>query len=318
MISVIVPTYNSGDRIGKCISALLHQDYKEPYEIIVVDDGSDDNTVEVVKQLKVRLVEQRHKGPAVARNLGVKKARGSIVLFTDSDCMASKNWISEMVKPFKNRKIAGVQGIYKTKQKSFTARFVQVEIEERYGRMIEKGVDGIGTYSAGYRKNIFLKMRGFDRKFPIASGEDFDLSYRIKDKGYMLTFNPNAVVYHQHPEGLGKYLEQKFRRASWRTLLYKKHPGKIKTESYTPQMLKFQIAIFYISALFLILSVFSINIIFYSIGFFVLLVLSTIPFSIRAFRKDRILILLSPIFLVLRTVVFGFGLIFGILNLRRG
>lgn len=324
MISVIIPAYNAEKTIGKCIEALLKQSYKKPYEIVIVDDGSVDRTKDIVKKYggkfgkgKLKLIEQKHKGPAAARNLGAKRAKGSIILFTDSDCTADKNWISEMINPFKrNRKIAGVQGRYKTEQKSLTARFAQAEIEERYMRMIERGVDSIGTYAAAYRKGIFLKMGGFDRRFPIASGEDFDLSYRIKDKGFLLTFNPNAVVYHQHPDSLFKYLKQKFWRSYWRVFLYRKHPKKIKTESYTPQTLKLQISLFYAFMLLLILSVYWTSFVIYSLIFFVLLVISTLPFACRVFRKDKAVGFSSPVFLILRTVVFSFGLLYGLVKLR--
>ncbi len=315
MISVVVPAYNAEGTIGKCIEALLRQDCREQYEIIVVDDGSSDRTKNIVRQFRdagrIKLVEQQHGGPAKARNAGAREAKGDIILFTDSDCIPEKNWVTEMAKPFSNPSVAGVQGRYRTMQQSIVARFAQTEIEERYRRVMKMGIDGIGTYSAAYRKGIFSEMGGFDENFPMASGEDFDLSFRMKDG---LVFNPEAVVYHQHPETLGDYASQKFWRACWRVLLYKKHPGKIAAESHTPQILKLQIVLFYVFILLLILSLFFSGFAIYSVSALILLAISTIPFSKNIFRYDKRVALMSPFFLVLRAAVFGAGLLYGLVR----
>jgi glycosyltransferase involved in cell wall biosynthesis len=313
-ISIIVPVYNGEKTIAKCLESLASQETKRNYEIIAVDDGSADDTKKIIKKMKkVRLMEQKHKGPAAARNLGAKHAKGSILLFTDSDCIFDANWIKEMTKPFRNKDIAGVQGRYKTRQKSIVARFSQLEIEERYERMSSrKYIDFIGSYSAGYRKDIFLSFNGFDESFPVASGEDPEFSFKLAEAGKRMVFNQEAVVYHSHPETISRYVKQKFWRAYWRILLYRKHPGKIRSESYTPQMLKAQIALAYLTLLLLPMALFEI----YLSGVtFILLLLSTIPLSARNFMKDAIVGLISPVIIMLRTFSFGLGLIYGFIKL---
>jgi len=205
--SVIIPVYNSEKTIGKCLDSLMNQT-KKPDEIIVVDDRSEDRTSGIVKIFKnVILLEKDHEGPAAARNLGAKKAKGDILLFIDSDCIADKNWVSEMVKPFKRKGTAGVQGIYETKQKGLISRFVQLEIEDRYDRMKKfETLDFVGSYSAGYRKRIFLEFKGFDESFPIASGEDpelFDflksletLKGALKKKGTLILSTDSELFKH--------------------------------------------------------------------------------------------------------------------------
>ena len=145
------------------------------YEIIVVDDGSKDNTLNIVKKFRgVKLIKQIHKGPASARNLGVKHSKGGVVLFTDADCVPNKDWINNMVQPFKDKKIVGVVGTYKTLNKdSLIARFTGYEIMERHKKLKkERYTDFIGTYSAAYKKIFFLKFGGFDEKFSTSYGED--------------------------------------------------------------------------------------------------------------------------------------------------
>jgi cellulose synthase/poly-beta-1,6-N-acetylglucosamine synthase-like glycosyltransferase len=310
MISVILPVYNNEKTISLCLNSLLNQNYKGKYEIIAVDDGSTDRSAEIIKKhRKVRLIRQTHKGPAVARNLGAKKSRGDVLLFTDADCQPDRNWIREMAKPFENPEITGVQGRYKTKQKELVAKFVQFEIEDRYEKMGKhKYIDFIGSYSAGYKKEVFLKEGGFDKSFPIASGEDPELSFRLSKKGYKMVFNPKAIVYHKHPDTLRKYLKQKFWRAYWRVLLYKKHKKKAVKESYTPQILKIEIGLFYLIFISLF---FSISI---SVILSILLFIFTLPLSCKIFKKDRKIGLISPFVLILRTAVFSLGLIYGFIS----
>jgi len=323
MISVIIPAFNSEKTIGKTIESIVKQKTTEKLELIVVDDGSRDNTAKEVRKFKdISLIQQKkNSGPAVARNLGAKKAKGEIILFTDADCVAEKNWLEEMIKPFENQEVVGVQGTYKTKQKNWTARFVQAEIEDRYDLMKKKEfIDFIGSYSAAYRKKVFLEFDGFNEEFPSASGEDPELSYRMEKKGLKLKFNPNAIVYHLHPKSFLKYLKIKFFRGYWRILMYKYHQDKMIKDSYTPQTLKLQIVLMYAIIIGLIINLFlpfnSINWM-ACYGFSLAFLLTLIPFTVKTLKKDFLVGLLSPIFVYFRTFSFCLGLIAGIIKVKK-
>ncbi len=312
MISIIIPVYNSEGTVENCLDSLLNQSYNGEYEIIVVNDGSTDNTVGIVERYPVKLLAQQHRGPATARNLGAKETKGDLLLFIDSDCVADSNWVQEMTKPFENSDVVGVQGSYRSKQFEIVARFAQYEIEERYEKMGKnRYIDFIGSYSAGYRRDIFLNAGGFDENFPIASGEDADLSFRLSSEGYKMVFNPNAIVYHKHPDSLFEYLNQKFYRAYWRVLLYKKNYQKTIKESYTPQMLKVQIGLIYLFIFSLLASIFtaSFNA---PLLLFAVLLLTTFPLSLRILKKDIKVGLIAPIMLILRSIVLGAGLGYGV------
>jgi cellulose synthase/poly-beta-1,6-N-acetylglucosamine synthase-like glycosyltransferase len=308
--SVIIPAYNAADTIEDTLKALKEQAARG-YEVIVVDDGSTDETREIAKRYQVKLLQQEHRGPAAARNLGAKNARGDILVFTDADCIPAREWLAEMLRPFDDPSIVGVQGRYETRQGDLIARFAQLEIEERYRRMSKfRYIDFIGSYSAAYRRRVFLESGGFDEGFPIASGEDPDLSFRLSKRGYRMVFNPRAVVYHHHPATLRDYLKKKFDRACWRVALYKRHAGKAIKDTYTPQLLKVQIGLFYLLILSMFVALYSLNFLL-PLAAFLFLLGTTLPASISNFMRDREVGLATPAIILMRTAVFGAGLIYG-------
>jgi cellulose synthase/poly-beta-1,6-N-acetylglucosamine synthase-like glycosyltransferase len=313
MISVIIPTRNE-KTIEENLESLLNQNYSGRYEIIVVDDGSTDDTRERIKKFKkVKLIEQKHKGPAAARNLGVKNSKGDIVLFLDSDAVPDKNWLKHMISPFKDKKIVGVSGTYRTLNKnSLIARFAGYEIDERHDKLSkEKTIDFIGSFSAGYRKNVFLEFGGFDESFSMPSGEDPELSFKISNAGLKMVFQPKAFVYHKHPDTIWRYLKQKFWRGYWRVLLYKKHINKLMKHSYTPNTIYLHICLTGITLLSLFLTILGLT---HYLTTFLLIMLTfafTLPLSIKIFKKDKTVGIISPFLLILRNIAIGLGILKG-------
>ena len=260
------------------------------------------------KRGKVFLINQTNKGPAAARNAGAKKAKGNIVLFTDSDCVPEKSWVKEMLEPFKRKEVIGVQGRYKILNKnSLVARFIQYEIEERYERMgKQKYIDFIGSYSAGYRRDVFLKFGGFDESFKTASGEDPEISYRMADKGLKMVFAPKAIVCHPHPETIKKYLKTKFYRGYWGQLLYKKHPEKRKGQAYNS--IYYFLHIFFTCLLSLAVLVLLPISYYFSLGFLIALLMLSMPSTIEIAKLERKFLVLAPFLINLRNLAIGAGI----------
>ena len=318
MISVIIPAYNAEELIALCLTSLLNQTYQSidisEYEIIVVDDGSTDSTAEVVRDFEnVRLIQQDNQGPAAARNEGAKHARGDIILFTDSDCVPEKNWIEEMLRPFKNDpEIVGVKGAYKTKQKELAARFVQVEYEDKYDLLKKhRYIDFIDTYSAGFKKKVFWEFNGYDTSFPVACAEDVELSFRMFAKGLKMVFNPKVIVYHKHPTSFKEYFRKKYKFAYWRMLAVKKNPGKFVKDSHTPQIMKLQVLFLPALTFSLLLPIFINKALWLSLVVIIAFSLSTIPFTLKAFKKDKVIGFLSPFILLGRSIFQFFGVVNG-------
>src|SRR6202008_3724577 len=102
-------------------------------------------------------------------------------------------------------------------------------------------IDFIDTYSAGFRRDRFLEMNGYDTTFPVACAQDVELSYPISQRGWNMKFTPAAVVYHTHPCTLWAYIKKKYKFAFWRVLAVRKNPGKAVKDSHTPQLMKLQL-----------------------------------------------------------------------------
>jgi GT2 family glycosyltransferase len=315
MFSVVIPAYNAKASISKCLDGLVNQSIdRSEYEVIVVDDGSTDSTADIVQDFEnVRLIKQDNQGPASARNNGAKHATGDIILFTDSDCIPEKNWIEQMIRPFNdNAEIVGVKGIYKTDQKELIARFVQAEYEDKYDVLKrDQYIDFVDTYSAGFKRKVFLEFGGYDTSFPVACAEDVELSFRMFSRGYKMVFNPNAIVSHRHPATLTGYLKKKYKFAFWRILAVRKNPNKIIKDSHTPQIMKLQLLFFPLLIISLLATIFYPRAIY--LGFLVIAVfiISTIPFLKKVIKKDIAVGLLSPFLLMTRSVFQLFGVLNG-------
>lgn len=286
---------------------------------MVVNDGSTDNTATVVQTFAgVRLINQANAGPAAARNRGASEATGAIILFTDDDCIPMAGWLDAMLAPFVDPEVVGTKGVYRTRQNSIAARFVQIEYEDRYRMMARfPYIDFIDTYSAAFRRDRFLEMTGYDTSFPVACAEDIELSYRMSARGWKMKFAPQAMVYHTHPDTLSKYLKKKYKFAFWRVLAVRKNPGKGIKDSHTPQIMKLQLLF---GPTLLLAMVFdlvvrpSIMVSALVLGAFVL---STLPFSVRAFKKDPLIGALSPALLAARACAQVLGVAAGLIYARR-
>lgn len=315
-ISVVVPAYNAARTLASCLEALEGQTKRrDRYEIIVIDDGSTDRTAEIAQRHDVRLIRQSNAGPAAARNRGAEAARGELLLFTDSDCAPAADWIERMVEPFTDPDVVGAKGVYRTHQEALVARFVQLEYEGKYQRMTSRDqIDFVDTYSAAYRRDLFLENGGFDVSFSTASVEDQELSFRLARKGYRLVFVPDAVVYHLHDTTVLEYWRRKFNIGYWKALLLRWHPDRAVSDSHTPQILKLQIGIVVLVCLTLVLALFWTNVLWGSLALGAFFLLSSLSFLARAARRDPAVAAVAPLLLVVRALALGAGLTAGLVR----
>ncbi|MFC1461215.1 exopolysaccharide biosynthesis polyprenyl glycosylphosphotransferase [Verrucomicrobiota bacterium] len=314
--SVIIPVYNGADTIVKCLNALQNQTLSEKqFEVIVVDDGSTDNTYGQVCKFPVNLISMAHSGPASARNKGAALARGEILVFTDADCVPEPEWLKKMLAAFDDPEVVAVKGAYITHQRELPARFARVEFETRYARLQKvTSIDFVDTYSGAFRRQAFHEVGGFDPSFPAANNEDVDLSYRIAELEQRMVFVPDARVSHTHPDTWWGYTRSKFWRGYWRMAVYRRFAGKALSDSYTPQSLKMQIlalAGFCCSLPFALMSVWALA---FSAAFAGLFAAACIPFCRLTLRMDPSLVPYLPVGLFLRAAALGLGVCLGVIR----
>lgn len=229
--SIIIPAYNAASTLEECLDACRRQSCPAA-EIIVVDDGSTDDTPVIAKRLGVRFLCQENRGPAAARNAGARIANGDILVFTDSDCVPEPDWLERILAGFTEDVIAGVGGSYGIRNdSSLLARIIHEEIVLRHQRFRDR-VDFLGSFNVAYRRAAFDAANGFDESFAHASGEDNDLAYRLHDNGGSLRFVVDARVAHYHPTRLLPYLRTQMRHGFWRMRLYTKHPQRSGGDDY--------------------------------------------------------------------------------------
>ncbi len=223
-VSVIVPTYNRKEDLKKCLYSLLSVDYpKDKYEIIVIDDGSTDGTFEFMKNIShkygrlIKYHRQNNSGPAKARNLGIKKAKGEIIFFVDDDVLVPKDFIKKSLKWYRNKKVAGVGGKVIPKKLSWPDLYYIARSIDEFLYLIKvnrKLKRGIATALCSYRKNVLIKLGGFDENFPLAAGEDIDLTRRVVDYGFIVIKDPSIIGEHLRSENFISILKLKFKRMS--------------------------------------------------------------------------------------------------------
>jgi lipopolysaccharide/colanic/teichoic acid biosynthesis glycosyltransferase/glycosyltransferase involved in cell wall biosynthesis len=313
MISVIIPARDAAGTIEDCLSGVLSQRGLDlDYEIIVVDDGSMDNTADIAESLGVKVIRQNNAGPSAARNAGARTARGDILAFTDADCSPSPEWLFHLTQPFQDPEVVGTKGTYRTQQKKAVPSFVQQEYGFKYVRMARQDkIDFIDTYSAAYRRDIFWENNGFDEV--VHSVEDQEFSFRLARKGYRLVFAPQAIVYHQHNSSAREYILRKFKIGFWKAFMLRWLPEKTFGDSHTPPTLRWQILFL---ALTLILALVSGIIgrpgLWVSLVALSLFYISALPFLIYISRNDRKILSVAPWLLLLRAGGLGFGLVCGL------
>lgn len=310
-ISVIVPAYNAADTIADCLVALQKQT-RLPDEIIVVDDGSTDETAQVVERLGIRLIRQAHAGAAAARNVGARLASGDILVFTDADCRPEPDWLLRLIQPFDDSEIVGSKGVYRTTQSSLVARFVQLEYESKYANMVRQSyIDFVDTYSAAYRRDVFLQNSGFDTK--LLELEDQEFSFRLARKGYRMVFVPSAVVYHIHDRNVFEYIRRKYEIGYWKAFILRWLPEKLSSDSHTPASQRWQIVLLGLAGIFIILVPISPYFVWLALGSSLIFYLTALPLFKLIALYDPAVLWIAPLLLLCRAAAQGVGLLSGFL-----
>jgi glycosyltransferase involved in cell wall biosynthesis len=223
--SVVVCAYNAERTIDQCLASLAALNYPD-YEVIVVNDGSRDRTLEIAEGYGFcRIISQPNTGLSVARNVGADAATGEIIAYTDSDCVADPDWLSYLVAKMKASDLAACGGPnFPPPEDSLVPAVVAVAPGGPTHVLISDEVaEHIAGCNMAFSREVLLRLGGFDPIYR-AAGDDVDICWRFQDAGYVIGFSPAAVVWHFRRNTVRAYFNQQRGYGKAEALVYAKHP----------------------------------------------------------------------------------------------
>lgn len=244
-ISVVIPVFNEGKRLKECLTAIC-SNTKKPFEVIVSDGGSCDDTVAIAKSFPgVKVIHNKRKNAAAGRNEGIKIAKGEIIAFTDGDCIVAKDWIESIERYFLENDIDGIGGKvlnarpenkYEEYWGNLAWNLIMNFGDEAYEVTEKKLNDAFVTANCAYRRKLLVKVKGFNNWFA-NNAEDVDLCWRTIDSGAKLMYAPEVVIYAHNVTTLKGIAKKSFRNGLSSSELQKKYGGKINFDPNIYKML---------------------------------------------------------------------------------
>jgi len=218
-LTVYIPCYNAARYIDASIQALLAQT-KPPDEVLVIDDGSSDNSVELASRFPVRVIRHKeNKGLAAARNTAFGNASHPLVGAIDADVIPDHAWLEYLLAHFVDPRVVGVSGrlieahytppadAWRAEQLPQDLGLERIDIEQPSHQRL----GGFGTI---FRKEAVIGVGGYDEKFR-TNYEDVDLCARLLAAGHKLVFEPRAVAFHQRRDSIRSVARLSWQRDFW-------------------------------------------------------------------------------------------------------
>jgi len=234
-ISIVIPVKDRAGELQRCLTSLSCLNYpQEKLQIIVVDDGSSDESPLVARQFRALLVPSggTGRGPAAARNVGASMASGDILAFIDSDCTASKEWLNDLIPAFNNPTMAAVGGqVDGMCSESAVDRYESIMSSLSLGSRERTGSGGNDTFylpscNLLVRRTAFRSAGGFKDSMHV--GEDVDLTWRLRDKGWTISYLPAGNVLHEHRSSIRSFMSRRFDYGTSEGMLQLLHPQRRK------------------------------------------------------------------------------------------
>ena len=198
-VTVIVPVLNGKDTIELCIQSLLQ--LRPPaggVELIAVDNGSTDGTIEILRRYEsqLKVLEQSKRGVSAARNLGVQHARGDHIAFIDSDCIAEPDWLRNIILPLADLRVGIAGGAILAQQPCNWIQNFGERIHDHQRAIEREEPPYVIGMNCASRRAVLLEVGLFDER--LWRGQDVDLARRIHAAGYRLVYCPTALVRHRN------------------------------------------------------------------------------------------------------------------------
>ncbi len=227
-VSVVVPVLDGAQVIGDLLTALCHQTIRHPPEVIVVDNGSSDATVDVVHRFPVKLLSEAKLGPSAARNRGVRDARGDLVVFADADVIPTRRWLEELTAPFSDPAVVVTGGRsvdYRptTPAEQFAAQLGVRRLEHDFFR---SRVPYVASENMAIRRSAIEAVGGWDESFYTA--EDLDLCVRLERRFDTLPVRrPQAILFRRRRSTFEALFRQAWNYGQGLGQAHLRHPDEI-------------------------------------------------------------------------------------------
>lgn len=207
-VTAYVPCFNAGRYIEKCLDSLLAQTYHVD-EILVIDDGSTDDTISRVSKYPVKIIKhEKNKGLAAARNTAFKNASHEFVASLDADVVADPEWLDKMMSLFTDEKIAGVSGkMVENYTDTLPDRWRAAHMKQYWGE--QRVVNPMFLFGCNtvYRKSAVAELGYFDEKYR-TNYEDVDMGNRLREKGYKIIYDPTPLTRHYQQDTIKSLLRR--------------------------------------------------------------------------------------------------------------
>lgn len=245
-ISVVMPVYNEEKRISGTLKA-IYDGSVLPMEVIVVDGGSKDRTVEIIKRdyPETIVFNNPDRTAAMGRNVGIKNAKGDIIAFTDGDCLVDPDWIKNIKSHFENEDIDGLGGKvlnaepenhYEEYWGNLAWNLIMNFPDDKYEVTEKKLNDAFVTANCAYKRDLLNNIHGFSRFFA-NNAEDIDLCWRALDNGAKLSYFPDVVIYAHNVTTLKGIAKKSFRNGVSSSKLQKVYGRKVNFDPNIYKML---------------------------------------------------------------------------------
>jgi cellulose synthase/poly-beta-1,6-N-acetylglucosamine synthase-like glycosyltransferase len=238
-ISFVVPVHNGAASIGDALAAIAAEAAAaaRPFEIIVIDDASRDNSSAVVRSLaeviRLRLIAGEGRGAAAAINAGIREARFPLIAQVDQDVVLKPGWVNALTAELDDSSVGAAQGCYVGDPRStLWARAMSLDLAQRYDAIEGVDTDHVCTGNSIYRAVALRRIGLFDES--MGYGYDNDVSYRLLTAGYRLKLCRAAESLHRWREGLSGYLVQQYGFGYGRIDLVARHPARFSGDAVSP------------------------------------------------------------------------------------
>ena len=248
-VSIVIPVYNGAATIAACLESTLNQTYPaDAYDVIVVENGSTDDTSAIVERYPVRLLHNAERGPAPARNMGLSHSEADVVAFTNADCVADPEWLTELVRPYADPQVGGVGGAiqaYRHPQRTHVEIF-----SEQHSPLVnfvsgeDEFLPHLYTANASYRRDLLNEIGGLNPR--LVTGDDVDVAWRLQlQTGTRLEYAPQAIIYHHHRSthiGLARQYRQYGFGEILLDTMYRQYPGYPRSRRFQIRRIAGQVA----------------------------------------------------------------------------